>query len=37
MKAVIVRELNAPVEIIDAQVGAVGPGQVKVKIAAAGV
>ncbi len=37
MKAVIVRELNAPVEIIDVQVGAVGPGQVKVKIAAAGV
>ena len=37
MKAVIVRELNAPVEIIEAQVGAVGPGQVKVKIAHAGV
>jgi S-(hydroxymethyl)glutathione dehydrogenase/alcohol dehydrogenase len=37
MKAVIVRELNAPVEIVDAQVGEVGPGKVKIKTAAAGV
>jgi S-(hydroxymethyl)glutathione dehydrogenase/alcohol dehydrogenase len=37
MKAAIVRELNAPVEIVDAQIGEPGPGQVKVKLAAAGV
>jgi len=37
MKAVIVRELNGPVEIVEAQIGEPGPGQVKVKLAAAGV
>ncbi|HYZ91781.1 MAG TPA: Zn-dependent alcohol dehydrogenase [Actinomycetota bacterium] len=37
MKAAIVRELNAPVEIVDAQIGAPGANQVKVKVAAAGV
>src|SRR5918996_4810672 len=36
-KAAIVRELNAPVEIVDAQVGEVGSGKVKIKTAAAGV
>jgi len=37
MKAAVVRELNAPVEIVDAQVGDLGPGKVKVKVEAAGV
>ncbi len=37
MKAAIVRELNGPVEIVEAQIGEPGPGQVKVKLAAAGV
>ena len=37
MKAVIVRELNAPVEVVDAQVGDLGPGKVKIKTTAAGV
>ncbi len=36
-KAAIVRELNAPVEIVDVQVGEVGPGKVKIKTSAAGV
>jgi S-(hydroxymethyl)glutathione dehydrogenase/alcohol dehydrogenase len=37
MKAVIVRELNAPVEIVDAQVGDLAPGKVKIRTTAAGV
>ena len=37
MKAAIVRELNGPVEIVDAQIGEPGPGQVKINTAAAGV
>ncbi len=37
MKAVIVRALNAPLEIVEAQVEEPGAGQVKVKLAAAGV
>lgn len=37
MKAVIVRELNGPVEIVEAQVGELGPGKVKIKTSAAGV
>ncbi len=37
MKAAIVRELNGPVEIVDAQIGEPGPGQVKIKTSAAGV
>jgi S-(hydroxymethyl)glutathione dehydrogenase/alcohol dehydrogenase len=36
-KAAIVRELNAPVEIVDVNIGEPGPGQVKIKTAAAGV
>src|SRR4051794_39345795 len=36
-KGVIVRELNAPVEIVDVTIGEPGPGQVKIKTAAAGV
>jgi S-(hydroxymethyl)glutathione dehydrogenase/alcohol dehydrogenase len=36
-KAAIVRELNAPVEIVDVQVGEAGPGKVKIKTSAAGV
>src|SRR5687767_6370779 len=36
-KAAIVRELNAPVEIVDAQIGEPGPGQVKIKTVAASV
>ncbi len=36
-KAAIVRELNAPVEIVDVQIGEPGPNQVKVKTTAAGV
>jgi S-(hydroxymethyl)glutathione dehydrogenase/alcohol dehydrogenase len=36
-RAVIVREANAPLEIVDAQIGEPGPGQVKVKLSAAGV
>jgi S-(hydroxymethyl)glutathione dehydrogenase / alcohol dehydrogenase len=36
-KAAIVRELNAPVEIIDVTIGEPGPGQVKIKTVAAGV
>ncbi len=36
-KAAIVRELNAPIEIVDAQIGEPGPGQVKIKTVAAGV
>ena len=35
-KGAIVRELNAPVEIIDLNIGEPGPGQVKIKTAAAG-
>jgi S-(hydroxymethyl)glutathione dehydrogenase/alcohol dehydrogenase len=37
MKAAVVREVNAPIEIVEAQPGAVGNNQVKVKVAAAGV
>lgn len=37
MKAAIVRELNSPVEIVDATVGDLGPGKVKIKTTAAGV
>lgn len=37
MKAAIVRELNAPVEIVEAKIGEPGPGQVKIKTSAAGV
>ena len=36
-KAAIVRELNAPVEVVDATIGEPGPGQVKIKTKAAGV
>ncbi len=36
-RGVIVRELNAPVEIVDVTIGEPGPGQVKIKTAAAGV
>ena len=36
-KGAIVRELNAPVEIVDVQIGEPGPGQVKIKTSAAGV
>lgn len=37
MKAAVVREVGAPVEIVDAQVGEVGPDKVKIKVSAAGV
>lgn len=36
-KAAIVRELNAPIEIVDVTIGEPGPGQVKIKTANAGV
>jgi S-(hydroxymethyl)glutathione dehydrogenase/alcohol dehydrogenase len=36
-KAAIVRELNAPVEVVDVNIGEPGAGQVKIKTAAAGV
>ena len=36
-KAAIVRELNGPVEIVDATIGEPGPGQVKIKTSVAGV
>jgi S-(hydroxymethyl)glutathione dehydrogenase/alcohol dehydrogenase len=36
-KAAIVRELNAPVEVVDVQIGEPGPGQVKIKTHSAGV
>ncbi|MGH2760225.1 MAG: alcohol dehydrogenase catalytic domain-containing protein, partial [Actinomycetota bacterium] len=37
MKAAIVREVNGPVEIVDATVGELGPEKVKIKTLAAGV